>query len=302
MVFIRAHAISWLTGLARSVSTYVSSYISQRASTIVSLFVFSILSTTSLAKDNDQQNNTNNNGPLTNGSDFNIAVASNFKACYEKLAEAYSQQHNLAPQQIKASYASSGQLAAMISRGAPFAIFLSADQKRAQQLIQRDLADAQNGFIYAVGQLVLWAPKLEQKPGPAWLKEHGTHAIKRLSLANPKHAPYGLAAEQSLKQLGLYGELQDKLVFGQNVAQSLQFVASGAADMGFIAYAQWLELDSEQRGQYWLVPADLHSAIQQQAIEIKAWANNTSNDFFRFLKQKQAQQIVRNCGYLSDIY
>ncbi|WP_370978327.1 molybdate ABC transporter substrate-binding protein [Agaribacterium sp. ZY112] len=245
---------------------------------------------------------------------INVAVASNFKACFNQLALEYEQQVDGV--KLQTSFASSGQLAAMISRGAPYQLFLSADSARVDALIKNKHVRPEDSFVYAQGLLGLW---FADKPAPQacsnnkrsnkadkhlldskWLSSKQAQVqIKRLSMANPKHAPYGLAAQQALQNLGLWPIWKSKTVYGQNVAQSLQFVLSGSAQAGFIGQAQWFELaaHNKQTGSFCLLPQTSYAAIKQKAALINTNQTEAALDFFKFLQTKSSQRRIKACGY-----
>ena len=183
--------------------------------------------------------------------------------------------------------------------GAPYDAFLSADQARPRSLSEQGLAS--EPISYAIGHLVLWGPKLNleeftlhgRTPIPTALLQM---SVKKVSIANPLLAPYGLAAQQVLEELNLLERSQNKLVRGENIAQAYQFVHSGNAEMGFIALAQARSLPEDSR--IWKIPDTLHAPIKQDAVLLKKGADNAAaKAFMKFLVSQEGQTIIHRFGY-----
>ena len=220
----------------------------------------------------------------------NVAVAANFTAPATDIAAAFEKATG---DKAVLSFGSSGQFFAQISNGAPFQVFLSADAERPAKAEQMGLTVAGTRFTYAVGKLVLWSrnPGLVDPAGAVLAK--GSFA--KLAIADPTAAPYGLAAVQTLKTLGLYDRLQPKIVQGASITQALQFVDTGAAELGFVALSQVVE---QKAGSRWLVPEADHAPIVQQAVLLKVGADNpAARAFLAFLKGPQARAIIETYGY-----
>jgi len=226
------------------------------------------------------------------------AVAANFAGTMKQLKPLFEQQSG---HRLVTSFASSGTLFAQIHNGAPFDVFLSADEQRPQQLISDGLALADGPFIYATGLLVLWSSQVELIDPQGNILRDGhwqQKGIRHIALANPKTAPYGRATLQTLETMQLVDATKPYRVTGQNIAQTFQFVASGNAQLGFIAQAQVLALPESERGSYWNVPKTMHSPIQQMAVMLKRGAeNNAAQAFLKFLQSPQAKNIIRARGY-----
>lgn len=226
------------------------------------------------------------------------AIAANFAGTFKQLKPIFEREsgHRLVP-----SFASSGTLFAQIHNGAPFDVFLSADELRPRQLISDNLALADSAFVYATGQLVLWSsqPALIDPQGNILRDGHWQQkGIRHIAIANPKTAPYGRAAMQALKTMQLVDVTKPYRVTGQNIAQTFQFVASGNAQLGFIAQAQVLALPENERGSHWQVPKEMHSPIQQMAVMLKQGdENNAARAFLRFLQSPKTQKLIRAQGY-----
>lgn len=226
------------------------------------------------------------------------AIAANFAGTIKQLKPLfeYKSGHSLV-----ISLASSGTLFAQIHNGAPFDIFLSADEQRPQQLLRDGLAVADSSFIYASGQLVLWSSQAELVDPQGNILRDGQwqeKGIQHIALANPKTAPYGRAAMETLESMQLVEFTKPYRVTGQNIAQTFQFAASGNAQLGFIAEAQVLALAKSERGSYWRVPKEMHSPIQQMAVMLnRGRENSAAVAFLKFLQSPQAQSIIRARGY-----
>ena len=226
------------------------------------------------------------------------AIAANFAGTIKQLKPLFEHESG---HRLITSFASSGTLFAQIHNGAPFDVFLSADEQRPQQLIRDGLAIADSSFIYASGQLVLWSSQAELIDPQGNILRDGqwqTKGIRHIALANPKTAPYGRAAMETLQAMQLVESTKPYRVTGQNIAQTFQFVASDNAQLGFIAQAQLFALAESERGSYWRVPKEIHSPIQQMAVMLnRGRENSAAQAFLKFLQSPQAQSIIRARGY-----
>lgn len=226
------------------------------------------------------------------------AIAANFASTIKQLKPLFERESG---HRLITSFASSGTLFAQIHNGAPFDVFLSADEQRPQQLIRDGLAVVDSSFIYASGQLMLWSSQAGLiDPQGNILRDGRWHkkGIRHIALANPKIAPYGRAAMETLEVLQLVEPTKAYRVTGQNIAQTFQFVASGNAQLGFIAQAQVLALEKSERGSYWKVPKEMHSPIQQMAVMLnRGRENSAAETFLKFLQSPQAQSIIHARGY-----
>ena len=222
--------------------------------------------------------------------EVSVAVAANFVEPAKAVAEAF---HTLTGHTAVISPGASGQLFTQITHGAPFEVFLSADAERPQALVAGGYAVAQSRFTYAVGRLALYSatPGLVDGNGLV-LKRTDLRAV---AIADPTLAPYGLAAEETMRKLGVYDALRPKIVKGASIAQAYQFVATGAAEIGFVAQSQIVTVKGGSR---WLVPEALHTPIEQQAVLLKAGANDpAARRFLDFLKSPTARTIIARYGY-----
>jgi len=236
--------------------------------------------------------------------EIRVAVASNFAPTLKTLALTFEKnsEHRL----VLAS-GSSGKHYAQISHGAPFDLFFAADAKRPQLLERKGLAIAGSRFTYAYGKLVLWQPQKhsvdyqtsaintpEENPILGNLKQAG---FRYLAIANPKLAPYGKAAEETLIKLGLWDTYRSRIVRGENIAQAFHFIKSGNAQLGFIAYSQIKNTEFDSAGSYWQVPATYYQPIKQQAVILKHGPAAVA--FMTFMRSPVAIGIIRQAGYLT---
>ena len=175
---------------------------------------------------------------------------------------------------VNATFGSSGNLFAQLSNRAPFDLFLSADVGYPRKLIEAGHAGEETLFSYAIGQIVVWVPKDSPLDvgtlGIDVLKEP---SVKKIAIANPKHAPYGRAAEAAMKDLGVYDQISDRLVLGENVAQAVQFVETGAADVGIVSHSLLMAPELRDKGRYWIVPQSAYPPIEQGGV-IVSWAKD----------------------------
>ena len=223
-----------------------------------------------------------------------IAVASNFTTTLHDLVARFEAESG---QSVRISSASTGVLYAQITNGAPFDVLLAADIERPRLLEVSGHGVAGSRFTYAIGSLVLWSriPALTGTDCRARLENLGQ---QRLAIANPDTAPYGAAARDTLLGLNLWERVQPQLVVGRNIAQTLQFVASGNASLGFIAGNQTLDDRLPKVTCSWMVPPELHDAIEQQAILLRRGAENSvASDFLSFLRNAKARAIIEHNGY-----
>ncbi len=224
------------------------------------------------------------------------AVAANFMQPMQHIAQAFAKQSG---HQVQLSFGASGQLSAQIQNGAPFHVLLSADAAIPAQLVQAGLGVAGTSFTYAVGQLVLWSPKPELIDPQAEVLRQGR--FKRIARANPKLAPYGAATVQVVERMGLTADLQHKWVQGENINQAHQFVATGNAELGFLALSQVATATGKATGSMWLVPSSWHSPILQNAVLLhKGKDNAAALALMAFLKSPTARDIIRRSGYVLE--
>ncbi len=225
-----------------------------------------------------------------------IAVAANFTDATRELSQRFTQTTG---HKLKISYGSTGKLFAQIKYGAPYDVLLAADQQRPKKAETEGFAVTGTRFTYATGKLALWSqtPNLFTD-GVTFLRVCSQQATPPpLAIANPKTAPYGLAAQQVLENLQLWPALEAKLVHGDSIAQTFQFVATGNAQAGLVAISQ-IRSWSGNKGSVWEIPQNLYTPITQQAVLLKKGAANpTATEFLEFLRSPQARTIILRYGY-----
>ncbi|WP_333985171.1 molybdate ABC transporter substrate-binding protein [Ectopseudomonas khazarica] len=222
-----------------------------------------------------------------------VAVAANFTAPMQAIAPGFEKATG---HKLVAAFGATGQFYAQIRNGAPFEVFLAADDSTLSKLESEGLTVEGSRFTYAVGGLVLWSAAADYLDGSAAALKAGQ--FKHLSIANPKAAPYGLAATQVLDKLGLSEALRGKLVEGQNITQAHQFVSSGNAELGFVALSQVYKDGKISSGSAWIVPGDMYEPIKQDAVILKPGANNpAASALVDYLKGPEAARIIESFGY-----
>lgn len=223
-----------------------------------------------------------------------VAVASNFARTAAAVSTAFTQESGVP---VRTSHGSTGKLYAQIIHGAPFDVFLSADTDRPLLLEQAGLIVSGSRHTYATGSLVLWSQD-ETLRGDDCRAVLEKSTYGRLALANPKTAPYGSAAREFLIGAGLWDAASARAVYGENIAQTLQFVATGNATVGFIARSQTTDPALPAGTCAWLVPVSTHAPLHQQAVVLKrAGDYEGARRFADFLKSSTAKKIIREHGY-----
>ena len=221
-----------------------------------------------------------------------VAVAANFTAPFNKIAPEFEKETG---HKLVASFGSTGKFYAQIKNGAPFEVLLAADDETPAKLVKEGAAVSGSPFTYAMGKLVLWSAK------PAVVDDKGAvlkgGGFDTVALANPKLAPYGAAAVETMKKMGVYDNLASRFVTAETITQAHQFVSSGNSLLGFVALSQVLK-DGKVEGSAWIVPADLYTPIRQDAVLL-----NTGKDkpgpvaLLKYLQGAKAQAVIRSYGY-----
>lgn len=223
---------------------------------------------------------------------LNVAVASNFSHTLHSLADDFESKTS---HRIRIISASTGKIYNQIKHGAPFDIFFAADELRPNRLIAEGDGKAVWSMVYAIGKLVLIS---NIKPKNNCSDILGSTALKRLAIANPKTAPYGLAAKQTLEKLQLWNTLKPKLVTGENIAQSFQFVATGNASAGFISKSLLLRASEIKLACQWPVPSDMHDPIKQKMLVLNIALNKAAAiAFWQYMQTDDAKKIIKNNSY-----
>lgn len=222
-----------------------------------------------------------------------VAVASNFTGPIQVIAPLFERDtgHKLVP-----AFGGTGKFYAQITHGAPFEILLAADDETPARLLREGHGIAGSAFTYAIGKLVLWSPNPRLVDGKGEvLKKAG---FKHIAIANPKTAPYGAAAVQTMTRLGTFDTLKPLLVQGENISQTHQFVSTGNAELGFVAYSQVIKNGQVGSGSGWVVPSNLYDPIRQDAVLLAKGQNNpAARALLDYLKGEQAQVVIRSFGY-----
>ena len=247
-------------------------------SSIRHILVFAVLATGSLSVRADE---------------VSVAVAANFSAPMQKIAADFEKATGHKAQLV---FGSTGKFYAQIKAGAPFQMLLAADDETPARLVKEGDGVAGSRFTYAIGKLVLWSPK------PGYVDDKGevlkTGSFAHLAIANPKLAPYGLAATETMQALGLSSALQGRLVTAESISQALQFVVSGNAELGFIAYSQIHKDGRLIDGSYWIVPSKYHSPIRQDLVVLeKGQGSAAVAALAGYLKSDAAKAVIKSYGY-----
>ena len=224
-----------------------------------------------------------------------IAAASDLTYCLDALNKAFVAHHPDAD--LKVSTGSSGNFFTQISQGAPFDVFLSADIQYPQKLIDSGAADKNSLTLYAVGRLALWtmSDKLDVNKGLVILKDA---TVTRIAIANPEHAPYGKAAQAALEKTGLWNDIRKKIVLGENISQAAQYVETGNADVGLIAWSLLKGPTMQGRGKSWLLPLDAFPKLEQAAVLTTKGANSAlAKQYMEFLRTDEAKTIFEQYGF-----
>jgi molybdate transport system substrate-binding protein len=226
-----------------------------------------------------------------------VAAAADLKFALDDLVADFQRRHPAI--RVRVTYGSSGNFFAQLSSKAPFDLFLSADVEYPRRLIEQGLATREDEFLYAVGHLAVWVPADStldlERLGIGALLDPG---VRKVAIANPRHAPYGRAAEAALQKLGVYDKIKGKIVNGENVAQTAQLVEAGSADAGVIALSLALAPRMRAKGRYWEVPLDAYPRLEQGGI-ILSWAHDRSaaRDLRAFLLAAEGKAVLKRYGF-----
>ncbi|MCF6149576.1 MAG: molybdate ABC transporter substrate-binding protein [Candidatus Kuenenia sp.] len=226
-----------------------------------------------------------------------IAAAANLNPAMNDICKGFEKANPTID--VELSYGSSGNFFAQIKQGAPFDIFFAANTTYPARLEEEGLGVKGKCKIYAFGSIVLWVPK-----SSALNPRKGLHIVldpkvKKIAIANQKHAPYGMAAEEALRHYGLWDQVQNKLVFGENISQTAQYVQSGAADVGILALSQAVSPKLESAGDYWVIPAEAYNKLGQAYVVLQRGKDKPGvREFLEFVKGKKGEKVFTKYGYL----
>jgi len=232
-------------------------------------------------------------GAAAQANEVQVAVAANFTAPMQKIAAEFEKDTG---HKAVLAFGATGKFYAQIVNGAPFEVLLAADDATPARLETEHRTVPGTRFTYAIGKLALWSAKEGVVDNQGQVLKTGDYA--HLAIANPKTAPYGAAAIETLAKLNLLDRVQGKLVQGENIAQAYQFVSTGNAPLGFVALAQVYRDGKFTSGSGWIVPANLHGPIRQDAVILaKGSANPAAKALEAYLKSDKARGIIRSYGY-----
>jgi molybdate transport system substrate-binding protein len=223
-----------------------------------------------------------------------IAAAADLKFAMDEVVASFRKAHP--GDEVELIFGSSGKFYTQIQQGAPFDVFFSADVGFASELKKAGLAIT-DPKLYAVGRIVLWSTVRDASK--MTLADLTDPAVHKIAIANPQHAPYGKRAEEALKAAGLWDKIRDKLVFGENIAQTAQYVQSGAADIGVIALSLALNKELASKGGYALIPTESHSPLEQAYVITKHGEGNAlASDFAAYMATPDARHIMTRYGFI----
>jgi molybdate transport system substrate-binding protein len=237
-------------------------------------------------------------GPvLVSAAELTVAAAADLKFAFDELVTEF--QTNQSPIRVKVSYGSSGNFYAQLQNKAPFDLFFSADIDYPRKLAEAGLAYDTNVFLYAVGRVVVWVPNRSSVDvDKLGIQALLAPSVKKIAVANPQHAPYGRAAVAAMKSLGVFQQAEPELVYGENIAQTAQFVQSGAADIGIIALSLAVAPQMRAAGRYWEVPLDIYPKMEQGGIIVQ-WTREpeAARAFRDFILGKHGREVLKRYGF-----
>jgi molybdate transport system substrate-binding protein len=233
--------------------------------------------------------------PALAADELAIAAASDLNFAFKELVTEYEKTTG---NRVKLTFGSSGNFYAQIQNGAPFDLYFSADIGYPKKLEEAGLTVPGSLYRYAIGRIVLWTgyeTHLDVTKGFGALRDS---SVKKIAIANPKHAPYGRAAVAAMEHFKVYDDVKDRLVQGENISQAAQFIESGACEIGVIALSLALAPTMKTKGMYWEVPADAHPPLEQGAVILKSSKRrDTAKQFLDFLKSRSGQEIMTRYGF-----
>jgi len=225
-----------------------------------------------------------------------VAAAADLSSALKVVGDSFEKKTGV---HVRLSFGASGALIQQIHNGGPFDVFFSADMDYPRQLIAAGEADAPSLYQYAVGKLVLWVPA----DSPLDVEHQGMDtlldpSVRKISMANPQHAPYGRAAEAALKHAGIYEKVTSRLVLGENVSQAAQFVESGNAQAGFVALAHAVAPAMQGKGKFWIVPADYYPQLAQGVVVVSnSKHKKEAGEFLDFIRTKEVSDLFKKYGF-----
>ena len=231
------------------------------------------------------------------GATVTVAAASDLKFALDEVVAVFQKEHPAT--QVLVSYGSSGNFYSQLSQRAPFDIFFSADVSYPTKLVEAGHGVAETQFSYGIGRIVVWV-RTNSPIDPAKLRVESLkhQSVRKIAIANPRHAPYGMAAVAAMQKLGVYEAVKANLVFGENISQSAQFVESGSVDIGIIALSLAIAPAMKDKGRYWEVPLDAYPRLEQGGV-ILSWARNPegARKFRSFILSEPGKAVLRRYGF-----
>ncbi len=225
--------------------------------------------------------------------EIKVAVASNFANVLKEVAIEFQKDTG---HQLAITPGATGKFYAQISNGAPFDVFLSADDETPRKLAQEGKAIASSQFTYAIGRLALWSPNPEMIDKTADILK--TDKFKFIAIANAKVAPYGQAAVQTMQKLGVLTKIEPRVVQGESISQTYQFVSTGNAQLGFVAMSQIVENGKIKMGSAWIVPEEMHEQLKQDAVVLQSCKHMSAcQALIDYLKSEKAKKLMASYGY-----
>jgi molybdate transport system substrate-binding protein len=234
--------------------------------------------------------------------EITVAAAADLNFALKEMAQKYEAKTGV---KVKLTFGSSGNFFSAIQNGAPYDVYFSADVDYPKQLEAAGLTEPGTMYEYAVGRLVLWAPRDSPLDVTLGMKLLGDARVRKIAIANPKHAPYGRAAVAAMKSAGVFEKVETKLVLGENISQTAQFVQTGNADVGLVALSLLARPSKTSQdgapvieGKHWLVPAETYPAIRQAAVVVKASREKeAARKFLEYVKSDEGREILRKYGF-----
>jgi len=228
--------------------------------------------------------------------EITVAAASDLNFAFKEIAAGFEKKTG---NTVKLSLGSSGNFYAQLSNGAPFDLFFSADIVYPKKLEEAGLAEPGTLYMYAVGRIVVWVPKGSPiDVGSSGIKALQHPSVKKIAIANPKHAPYGRAAVAALEHFKVYDAVKDKLVLGENISQAAQFVQTGGADIGIIALSLAVAPALKETGAFWEVPVEAYPRLEQGAVVLKAAKDpKTARTFLDYIKGPEGKTVFKRYGF-----
>jgi molybdate transport system substrate-binding protein len=227
--------------------------------------------------------------------ELTVAAASDLSFAFKELVPIFEQQTG---EHVKLTVGSSGNFYAQIQNGAPFDLFFSADIAYPRKLEEAGLTIPGSLYQYAIGRIVLWTgheSRIDVTKGIEALREP---TVKKVAIANPKHAPYGRAAVAAMEYFKIYDQVRDKLILGENISQTAQFIESGACDIGIIALSLAIAPAMKSKGTYWEIPAEAHPPLEQGAVILNSSKNTeAARQFLEFIKGPHGQEVMKRYGF-----